>query len=220
MSTENVVRIWVLAGEAAAPPHEDLLALLAESDAARAERLLGSEGHTQFVTARAASRVVLGRVLGVAPRDVPIGIGKHGKPELTCGTVYFNVSHTQGLILVGVREAGPIGVDAETTRRRAPGAGMPRRTLAQSERRALAALSPAARRRAFLQAWSRKEAYAKGLGIGIGLDFRTIEVGWSAPALTGDPPWEVRSLSLRRPYVGAVAASGSGWHLHVEPHSW
>jgi len=220
MSTENVIQISIVAGGAASPPPIDLLAFLNESETARAERMLGSQSHTHFITARAALRVILGRLLGVAPREVPIRIGEHGKPELTRGTVCFNVSHTQGLILVGVREAGPVGVDVETTRRRALGPGMSRRTLTQAERRALEALPPAMARRAFLQTWSRKEAYAKGLGLGLGLDFRTIEVGWNKAVLAGDPPWEVRSLSLCRPYIGAVAAPGSGWRLHVGPHSW
>lgn len=219
MSAKNVVEVSIVDG-GASPSPEDLLALLDESETVRAERFLDPQSNADFVTARAALRVILGRTLGVAPREVPIGTGEHGKPALTSGTIGFNVSHAHGFILVALREAGPVGIDVETTRRRVSLPGMPRRALAATERRAFEALPPAAMPRAFLQAWSRKEAYAKGLGLGLDLDFRTIDVGWEGAAVTGDPPWEVRSLALPAPYVGAVAAPGSGWRVSIGPHSW
>ncbi len=205
---------------AATPPLEELLSLLGESEAVRAEELSGSPNSAQFVTTRAALRVILGRLLEVAPREVPIGVGEHGKPLLTQGTFCFNISHTQGLILIAVREAGPIGIDVETTQRRLPRPSARRRMLAEAEARTLDELPPAEFRRAFFQAWSRKEAYAKGLGLGLGLDFRAIEVGWSGIAMIGEPPWGVRSLPLREPHVGAVAVPGSNWDVSVSAHSW
>jgi 4'-phosphopantetheinyl transferase len=206
----------MVADGAGSPAPADLLPLLDESEAERARRLSGSGGEARFVRARAAARVILGRLLEVAPREVPITADRHGKPALEGGGICFSISHTEGLILVAVSEAGPVGVDVETVERRPPRPGLQRRALTDSELRALEALPPAARQGAFLQAWSRKEAYAKGVGRGIGLDFRTIEVGWDGPAVTGEPAWEVRSLPLPQPHVGAVAAPGSGWPVQID----
>lgn len=220
MSDQDVVEVSTVVPGATSPPTRDLLTLLDESEVARARQMPDRDGRILFVTARAALRVTLGRLLGIAPRDVSIDTGQNGKPQLTDAAIGFNVSHTEGLIVVAVRAAGQVGVDVESTRRPPPRPGLVRRTLTTAEHRTLAALPPGAGQRAFFQAWSRKEAYAKGLGIGIGIDFRTIEVGWHAPVSAGKPPWEVRSLLLAAPHVGAVAAPGCDWLLSVGAHSW
>lgn len=222
MPAEDVIRVSTVNDGAAEPSPENLLALLDESEVARAHRSLGSPSTARFVTARAASRVILGRLLGVAPRDVPISIGRYGRPELKRATTCFNISHTKGLILVAVREAGPVGIDVETLRRQPPRSDVQRQTLTPAETKAFDELSPAVRWRTFLQAWSRKEAYAKGLGLGLGLgfDFQRMDVGWAESGIIGDPVWEVRSLRFPHPHVGAVAAPGVGWRMAVGAHSW
>lgn len=68
--------------------------------------------------------------------------------------------------------------------------------------------------------WTRKEAYAKGLSVGLGLDFRRVKVGWGDTVIDGDPPWEVRSLTLPPSYVGAVAAEGRGWDVGAGDLIW
>lgn len=220
MAAEDVIRVSMVDDRAAGPSPENLLDLLDESEAARARRSLGSCSSTRFITARAASRMILGRLLGVAPHDVPISIGRYGRPELKHPTTCFNISHTKGLILVAVREAGVVGVDVETLHRQPPRSNVQRKTLTPAEARAFDELLPAARWTAFLQAWSRKEAYAKGLGRGLSLDFQTMNVGWAESGIVGDPAWEVRSLPLPHPHVGAVAAPGIGWRMAMDAHSW
>jgi hypothetical protein len=89
-----------------------------------------------------------------------------------------------------------------------------------TEQHALNVLPPAAARSAFLHAWCRKEAYAKGLSPGLGLDFGDIQVGWGDAIMVGTPPWEVRSLALPSPHIGAVAARGRGWRVQAEAFHW
>jgi|SRR5215218_662190 len=217
---KDVIRVSVLADGAGAPAPEDLLPLLDPSEVARAQQWMHPRGKDRFVTARAAARVVLGRLLGVAPQDIPIRVAKYGKPELPHGTTGFNVSHTEGLILVAVREAGSVGVDVETLQRRKPQPSIWRRTLTPAETQALEALPAAGQWTRFLQLWSRKEAYAKGLGLGFRLDFRTIDVGWSNPSVLGKPPWQIRTLPLPDPHIGAIAAPAVGWCVQMCAHSW
>jgi 4'-phosphopantetheinyl transferase len=164
--------------------------------------------------------MVLGRHLRIAPAEVPIEEGPFGKPVLKSGAPYFNLSHTQDLVAVVVREAGPVGIDIESTQRRTPRSEVMRRTLTEAEQQELKGLSAEGVKTAFLSFWCRKEAYAKGLSIGLGLNFKRIHVGSGDMVIAGDPPWEVRSLLLSPPHIGAVAASGQGWLVKTNPISW
>jgi 4'-phosphopantetheinyl transferase len=220
MASADLVQVVTVRSSSTIPPIADLFDLLDGSEKRRGHQLGSPDRQASFVTARAAVRLVLGRRLGIAPTDVPIVEGPNGKPVLTVSPPYFNLSHTEGLIAVAVRDAGPIGIDVEAARRRTPQPGVLRRTLTKTEQRALNALSPAAARSAFLRAWCRKEAYAKGLSAGLGLDFGRIQVGWGDAVMVGDPLWEVRSLILPPPHVGAVAARGRGWLVKAEAHYW
>jgi phosphopantetheinyl transferase len=110
--------------------------------------------------------------------------------------VFFSTSDSGDIAAVAVATR-PVGVDieVETARRRAD--RIAERMFAADERGLLAALDGAARRRLFHRCWVAKEAYAKGLGAGLGMRFDEFSV---APA-------------LRSPTgVGAVAG---GWSVAV-----
>jgi 4'-phosphopantetheinyl transferase len=203
----------------ATPPVRRLWELLDDGERQRARRL---RQPLAFVTARAAARVVLGRHLGLAPADVSIREGPHGKPLLAGDGPHFNVSHTHGIVAVAVRDAAPVGVDVETTRRRVPRTRLLRKALSDRERAALGTPAAGAPARRLLEVWTRKEAYVKGLGVGLALDLGALDAGWEDGVLAapGRSPWEVRRLPLPAPHVGAVAARGEGWALKVERLSW
>ena len=220
MTAADLVQVVTVRSGSTTPPVADLFDLLDDSEKGRARQMGSLHRYASFITARAAVRLVLGRRLGIAPTDVPIVEGPHGKPVLTASAPYFNLSHTEGLIAVAVRDAGPIGIDVETTRRETPRPGVLRRTLTEAEQQALSVLPSAATSSAFLHAWCRKEAYAKGLSTGLGLDFGRIQVGWGNAVTVGDPPWEVRSLILSPPHIGAVAARDRGWLVQAEALCW
>ena len=116
-----------------------------------------------------ALRVVLERVAGRAARGRTL-VRRHGaKPQLPGGRIDFSLAHAGSLALIGVTAAGTVGVDLEpirpikiSQRRRAElmaaAAG-----LADTDPPATGSTADAA----FMQAWSRLEAYAKARGAGL-----------------------------------------------------
>jgi 4'-phosphopantetheinyl transferase len=105
-----------------------------------------------------------------------------------------------------------VGVDVE---RMLPGVAdeISRHFLPRSACR-LAALSRAERQRAFYQAWTRMEAYAKSSGAGLDSDLRDLE-NFLSPALAvgsrsyRTPDQRIRDLCPRTDYVGALAGAGA-----------
>ncbi len=117
----------------------------------------------------------------------------------------------------------PVGVDVEQLDGRARPLGgdgdpdaLARLVLAEPERAALAEVDPSARARAFLVAWTRKEAVTKATGDGLRVPFSQIVVAATAgpPRVTSWPypqaPESVSVLDLDAGpgYVAALAVLG------------
>jgi 4'-phosphopantetheinyl transferase len=145
---------------------------------AAAQRMRFPHLRRRALAARHALRLVLGQALGCDPREVVFRTGLLGKPALPQPSgLHFNLSHSEGLALVGLRESGPIGVDVEVLR---PGAADPlvvQRLFSPAEQREWQAAAPPQRDAAFLSAWTRKEACVKALGVGLSLEGQAVDAG-------------------------------------------
>lgn len=74
--------VWLVDLHASDSQYESALALLSDAEHARARAIRGERARRRFVLARAALRVKLADVLGIAPERVALRIGEHGKPEI------------------------------------------------------------------------------------------------------------------------------------------
>jgi 4'-phosphopantetheinyl transferase len=163
--------------------------------------------------ARAAARIVLGNALGIEAGTVPItrrcehcGHATHGRPAVMADSpLSFNVTHSGSRALVAVLAADArIGVDIEAVRPRRRLDALAGRVLSAREHSAWVRISdPHARLHAFLEAWTRKEAYLKARGVGITTPLRDVPSrpeGWTVTPLTADNHF-VAALAVDRPAV-------------------
>ena len=146
----------------------------------------------------------------------------HGKPAIKGSRLELSVAHSGDLVAVAIATA-PVGVDVEQFEGRARPLGgdgdpdaLARLVLADAERAALAAVPPPGRARAFLVAWTRKEAVTKATGDGLRAVFTEVVVAadhgrphlvaWPYP----QPPQNVtlHDLSAEPGYVAALAVIG------------
>jgi 4'-phosphopantetheinyl transferase len=98
------------------------------------------------------------------------GVSPTGKPfVLGGGELRFSLSHTTGAAAVVVARDREVGVDIEPIDR--PLHDLPRMlaVLSKAEQAELAELDEDARTRRFLEIWTLKEAYMKGIGQGLAL---------------------------------------------------
>ncbi|MDE3010640.1 MAG: 4'-phosphopantetheinyl transferase superfamily protein [Pseudomonadota bacterium] len=165
-------------------------ALLTSEERARARRYRRVSDAAAFMIARGALRLLLARRLGCAPDALAIVTGDHGKPGLAClsgqstAPLEFNVSHSAGLVLIGVAPGGaPIGVDIEGAKPMPRRMAIARRYFAPAEIAALDALPEDEQAQAFLRCWSRKEAVLKACGSGLAGGLQ----GFSVPVSAGLP---------------------------------
>jgi 4'-phosphopantetheinyl transferase len=165
---------------------------------------------------QSAVRAVLSAYLGCGADDVRFELGAFGKPSLASphrGDIHFNLSRSCGRCLIAVGRSAPVGVDLERVRPIGDLDRMAERVLAPAEAFAIRSEQGDAKLRVFYKCWTRKEAYAKAIGLGLALPFDEFCVSVAeraAPAvltLVDDDPgaWTLWALEPWPGYVGAVA---------------
>jgi 4'-phosphopantetheinyl transferase len=208
--------LWMIAWFGARQGHTQVRRqALSDEEWARFNGVEDKAARHQRILARAALRSVLGRCLGLEAGVVPIDEDRLGRPVLRVEGPAFSVSHAGQMTMIAVdSRARQIGVDIETVGRAGP---LPRRALSAFELAALGTARGAALEERFMRYWTAKEAYLKGLGLGIRIDPREIEIDLtsSAPKLLSSEGrrWRLSYLDPCPGLVGTVAT------LRKEPGS-
>jgi 4'-phosphopantetheinyl transferase len=163
-------------------------------------------------------RLLLGAILGEAPQSLAFCHNSYGKPRQLepANGVEFNMSHSDGIVLIGLARRIPIGIDVEAMRPVAERTAIVRRYFHPGEAADFARVPPAEADAAFFRCWSRKEAVVKALGLGMSLDlhrYRVACIPGAAPevlTLEGEAnpqeSWTLLDLDPGPGHVGAVAA--------------
>jgi 4'-phosphopantetheinyl transferase len=132
-----------------------------------------------------------------------------GKPQLPGYALHFNLSYRPGRALLAVSDAGPVGVDVEKLMLLPESAPLVNELFSPDEQEALHTAPPAAWESIFYTIWTRKEAYAKALGMGLSMPFNSFTVLKLSPdgllMLTEPTGVRLHSFAAGSGYQGAVA---------------
>jgi 4'-phosphopantetheinyl transferase len=184
--------------------------LLSPDETARCERFMFDADRRLYLIAHARLRLVLSEYACVQPKRWEFHAEPHGRPILYGAGrhgLYFSLSHTAGAVAVAVSTSAWIGVDIEASPRALDHVQLAPRVCGASECRWLGSLSPERARRAFLQLWTLKEAYAKATGLGLSLDVAQVTFAlkgglvvptFNAIADDASDRWHFQSLSVMR----------------------
>jgi 4'-phosphopantetheinyl transferase len=224
----GTAEVWWARRQDAAPRH---LALLDETERRRWTAYRRDADRERFLAGCALAKAVLARYARLRPADVRFDrtcgdCGEpHGKPVMPGSSLEHSVAHSGDLVAVAVA-GNPVGVDVEQLDGRAHPLGgdgdpeaLARLVLSGAEQAVLNAIRPADRARAFLVAWTRKEAVTKATGDGLRAAFGEVVVadgaaGDGVPRLVSWPyprdPREVTLLDLDAAagYLAALAVLG------------
>jgi 4'-phosphopantetheinyl transferase len=152
--------------------------------------------------ARGTLREILARYLDRPAGEVELEMGDSGKPRLPGDErLHFNLSHSGDLVAVAVALDREVGVDVE---RIDPGRDVLKlapRALAPEDADAVAAAAAEERSALFHQAWARREAVAKCLGVGL--------AGHPVELPLRDEELSVVPLDFGSGYAAAMAVAGT-----------
>lgn len=202
---------------------------LSATELAREQRFARPASRDAYAAARGQLREVLAARLEVEAAAVPIVADHGGKPRLDPAAgledFRFNLAHSGERVLIAAAHGREVGADIEghTLRRRLD--ALAARIMTPDELTAWRGEDGDDERVAsFFAAWTRKEAYAKGLGEGLAVPFPEIELepvedraGWWRARHRGPaaPPWLVGEVEVGPGYSGAVAVEDTDVGLRV-----
>ncbi len=228
---ENELHVWHARLSELTDELPRLSSLLCPEERARAERFCFDRDRIPFILSRAILRSLLAQYCHTPAAEIAFGYGPRGKPGIApCGgaQIEFNVSHTLDMAVYAITRGRPLGIDVEYVREVKDADGIVARQFAAEEVAAYRALPAAAKQRGFFYLWTRKEAYIKALGEGLGhpLDnfavslepgtaARILRIGSSRELPSG---WTLLDLTLGPSYVAAVALRGVG--LEISCQAW
>lgn len=167
----------------------DLTATLSPDEVDSAGRRLDPVERTRALVFHGIRRAVLSRYVGADPRSLSFERAPRGKPRLAApqsGGLRFSVSRSGSLGVVAVARGLEVGVDVERIEPRRALGPIAERLFSEQEAAELRLLPEADRVRRFFELWTRKEAHAKALGVGLAVSLDRLGVeatGWSFHAV-------------------------------------
>jgi len=184
---------------------------------------------SRFAVSHGGVRHVLGRYLEMSADQVPIERDSLGKPIVRKSPLVFSISHSEGLAVCAVAVGGRLGVDIEAIRPMPDAVALARGNFSASEIAEFLAVPEDLRSQVFLTAWTRKEAFVKATGEGLGrpLDSFDVSIGETArmvrvPGDLAPGEWSMASFEPRAGFVGTLVIDAAiervaryDWHPGV-----
>lgn len=215
--TSDVADIWALRIPADDSIYGSLdIGVLDHEELRRTGAFIRDVDRIRYAAAHIALRRVLAGYLGVPATAVRLhqlpcpNCGQpHGRPAVVDAGIHFSLSHGGEWVLIGV-SGSPIGVDVEQWPRPEAIEGLAG-ALHPAERDEILAAPPGdARRAVFTRLWTRKEAYLKGIGAGLGRGTTLDYVGTGGPGKPAGPlGWTLLDIEVPAGdgYAAAIAAA-------------
>ena len=196
----EIVEIWHGKITAEDSHYQAYWRVLDEAEQAHAGKIKNALLHKRFVEVHGRLRNVLAQTLNQPPEKIWIKKAEHGKPYLAdYPELAFNLSHSADRLIIAIGWNCQLGVDIEFCKQRINLPGLVDKCFAEEEAAYWTKLPETKKIQAFYRFWTRKEAFVKATGYGIGL-------GLNHCAINPDNPTEF----LRVP---GNCGKASEWHV-------
>lgn len=188
--------------------------LLSADELERADRFYFANGRNQFISARGILRMLISYYLKIQPTLIQFEYNEYGKPAISKlqnkNSLQFNLSHSRDTVIYAFGLQEPIGIDIEYHDENIAALDIADRFFTSSEAEQLRLLESNKQKQFFYDTWTAKEAFTKGLGKGLSLDFDKFEIS----ILSGEViqyncieifSWRILPLSFKENYSVTLA---------------
>jgi 4'-phosphopantetheinyl transferase len=220
---DSDVHVWVCSLDNPSAFSPTAWSTLSTEERNRAKKFKFNLHRNRYITGHVFLRECLARYTERRPHILQFTYGPFGKPTLTedldHARIHFNLAHSENLALLAITRAAAIGADIENIRPLPDMDSLVERFFSARES-ALFQEMPANRRRiAFFNLWTRKEAFLKATGEGIGQRLNKIEVSFEPgkPAkvhridddVQEAEKWQLHDLPIVEGFAAAIALKSS-----------
>lgn len=186
---------------------------LSTEEQERALRFIPIKKKEEFILCRGLLRHLLFQYTDLPAQEVPISYSKHLKPITenlpAAKQLFFNLSHSEDRVVYIFNHRFPVGIDIERANPIKDLDSLAKQICTPREYLAFESTPHREKLRFFYDAWVKKEACLKALGIGLHTELRQFPAGtFPDPADRG----KILSLNddlqlLDNSYIGALALS-------------
>ncbi len=212
------VQVWVILTRDPEPSCLDqFLAYLSPAERHRSHSIRHALTQRNFLVGRGCLRYLLGRCLGQPPASLSFTYGPQGKPSLGQGNggLEFNLSHSGDYVAIAIADRR-VGIDLEQVRTLTALPALCKRCLSPGEQTSLLTLPEPQATLQFFRYWTAKEAYLKGVGVGLSQPMGDLQVSLDQQPLFQYPQplgqgsgmlsgWQIWQWLVESDYVAALA---------------
>jgi 4'-phosphopantetheinyl transferase len=209
---------------------------LSEEENTRSKHLRGEKNRIRWIYSRVALRTIVATLVRRAPAQIRFEYGPFGKPRLSVEAgqrpLHFSLTRSGDLCLIATCSDHAVGIDVEQMSSQGGEDWIADQVFTPREKAMLQSLTGPQKRCVFLDLWTRKEACAKAIGMGLQASVRDLDVSGIDAKLPANFPaemkgaagWRLVPLSPAAGYVATlVVPKGSAAHrnpIHIRPFTF
>ena len=189
--------------------------ILSPAERERAARFVYEIDRTRYINAHVALREILAQYLEEPADSIAFQTNEYGKPFLGSDrTLHFNLAHSHAVALIAVARTFPVGVDIEWLREDFDVVQLAHHYFARREIERVRAEPER-----FFEIWTRKEAFIKGIGMGVSFPLQEFDVCEERVRIYTDcegvssETWSGQTFQPAAHYVAAVVTNAPGFEL-------
>lgn len=206
------------------PPSEidNFRKILSQDELQKADRYKFDSDRNNYITCRAILRNILSQYSDFSPDEIIFSYTDKGKPYLNGNEIKFNLAHTNSYAAYAIIKEKEVGIDLEYVRRIPDALKIASRYFSSAEINELKEISETELDRAFLNCWTRKEAFIKATGDGlsypladfsISLNSDLPEILYIKGKLSEIKEWSLYNVKVESDYVSSLAVMSKGMKL-------
>jgi len=169
----NEVHVWQLGLNKEIAYFNEYSRVLSSLEREGIDRLIQPLHRQRAMAARIQLRLLLASYLNIKAEHIVFSKGEFGKPYIEASEYYFNFSHSQNIALLALSREPSIGIDVECWRPLDNKEGIVQRHYSTPEKQQWETIKEADKEKAFFDNWTRKEAFSKATGRGLGMGLST-----------------------------------------------
>lgn len=193
--------------------------VLSPDEKKRVDKLRSKDDKKRYIYSRGLLRKKLGAYLDVDPANIRFSYNKYGKPSLNAEVhtedLKFNVSHSKDIVIYAITRNREIGIDVEYLKDINRAEKIIEKFFSMEEKNFYNSQPEHKRKWAFFALWTRKEAYSKAMGRGIGLPSKDFELNLipyneqSSSDSFKKSKWMLYDVEIESEYLAALATEGN-----------
>ncbi len=193
---------------------DKLYSYLSIAEKLKADQFKFEPVRQQFVITRGSLRYLLAKYLQRVANEIEMDYQEKGKPYLTDSAWQFNVSHCHDAALIALSPNITLGIDIEPLDRKVDIEGVAKQIFTDQEQQYI--YQHESPKLAFMQCWTRKEAFIKAHGAGMYSDLKAASITnqYGDIVTASDEQgcqWITRDLPVKNNHQMSIS------HAQVEP---